>query len=133
MSGRILLITGSRSFATHPQWEIFHLFDLIFKKFKFDPWKGDTLLVGGAPGIDMMALNYMMNKGHNYNSIYTHAYDVMEAEWYKYGKAAGPIRNEAMVKKCTQGAGIWDGKSRGTKHCLDELEKANKLLIKITI
>jgi len=133
MTGRILLITGSRSFAGFPQEQIFHIFDLIFKKFKFDPWEGDKVLVGGAKGIDMMVLNYMINLGRHKNKEYTYAYRVMQAEWDKYGKAAGPIRNKEMVKKCTKGAGIWDGESRGTKHCLDELDKAGKLLFKITL
>lgn len=133
MTGRILLITGSRSFATFPQEQIFHIFNLIFKKFDFNPWEGDRVLVGGARGIDMMVLNYMIYKGRVHNDAYTHAYEVMQAEWDKYGKAAGPIRNKEMVIKCTKGAGIWDGKSRGTKHCIDELEKAGKLLFKVTV
>lgn len=133
MTGRILLISGSRSLKRFPQEQIFKIFDVIFKKFKFSPWDGDRLLVGGAPGIDMMALNYMMNLGVFNNDAYIHAYDVMEAEWDKYGKAAGPIRNKEMVKKCTKGAGIWDGESKGTKHCIDELRKADKLLFLITL
>lgn len=133
MTGRILLITGSRSFATFPQEQIFYVFDLIFKKFKFNPFEGDRILVGGAKGIDMMALNYLLYLGRTNNRAYSFAYDVMQAKWDKYGEAAGPIRNKEMVKICTKGAGIWDGESKGTKHCIDELEKVGKLLIKITL
>ena len=129
MTERILLISGSRSFASFPQQEqIYHVFDLIFKKFKFDPYK-DIVIVGGAKGIDMMVLNYLMNLGN----AYSFAFEVMKADWDKYGKSAGPIRNKKMVIKCTQGAAIWDGVSRGTKNCIDELEKANKLLLKVTL
>lgn len=133
MTGRILLISGSRSLKRVSQSNIFALFDIIFKKFKFNPHEGDRLLVGGAPGIDMMALNYMTHLGFTNNMAYMHAYMVMKAEWNIYGKAAGPIRNVEMVKKCTEGATIWDGKSKGTKHCLDELEKAGKLLMSIKL
>lgn len=133
MTGRILLISGSRSFATFPQHPFFHLFHLIFKIFNFNPFEGDKVLVGGAKGIDMMVLNYLMTLGRHNNKAYMFAYDVMDAEWDKYGRAAGPIRNSKMVKICTQGATIWDGKSRGTKDTLDKLEKADKLLIKITL
>ena len=133
MTGRILLITGSRSFANWPSVEIYKIFDLIFKKFKFDPWAGDRVLVGGAPGIDMMMLNYMTNLGFHNNDRYMHAYDIMKAEWDKYGKAAGPIRNTKMVDKCTMGAAVWDGESKGTLDCITKLEKQGKLLIKITL
>jgi len=133
MTGRILLITGSRSFASWPQEPIFEIFKLFFNKFKFNPWEGDRILVGGARGIDMMALNYLRYMGLHHNKVYSFAFDVMKADWDKYGKAAGPIRNTAMVKKCTQGASIWDGESRGTKHCLEELEKAGKLLMKVVL
>lgn len=41
------------------------------------------------------------------------------AKWNKYGKAAGPIRNEQMAEYASEKNGVlfvfWDGKSRGTK------------------
>jgi hypothetical protein len=131
--GRILLITGSRSLASFPQSQVYHVFDLIFKRFAFNPFEGDRVIVGGAKGIDMMMLNYMMNLGRINNDAYTHAYDVIRAEWDKYGKAAGPIRNKKMVKICTMGAGVWDGSSKGTEQCINELKKAGKLLLLVTL
>jgi hypothetical protein len=33
-----------------------------------------------------------------------------------------------MVGLCDKGIAIWDGTSRGTKHCITKLKKAGKLL-----
>ena len=44
------------------------------------------------------------------------------ADWNKYGKAAGPIRNEKMAQYASQDNGVlmafWDGKSHGTKNMI---------------
>lgn|SRR3990167_1946725 len=46
------------------------------------------------------------------------------ADWNKHGKAAGPIRNAAMIKSGAEICiGFWDGKSKGT---FDMMTKANK-------
>lgn len=53
------------------------------------------------------------------------------ADWNKYGKAAGPIRNKQMVKECDCCLAFWDYKSKGTKSSIDfckELEKKVKII-----
>ena len=49
-------------------------------------------------------------------------YVEMAADWKKYGRAAGPKRNEAMTKYIFYKNGtalfFWDGKSKGTKNCI---------------
>lgn len=52
------------------------------------------------------------------------------ADWDKYGKAAGPIRNEEMAKNATHCIVFWDGKSRGTKNMIENAQKY-KLVLKI--
>ena len=57
------------------------------------------------------------------------------AQWKKYGKRAGPIRNIEMVEYVGNDGGaifLWDGKSRGTKHCIESAED-NGLRIYINI
>ena len=50
-------------------------------------------------------------------------------DWNKRGKAAGPIRNEAMAKYASEGdepgllIAFWDGESRGTKSMIDYAKK----------
>lgn len=41
------------------------------------------------------------------------------ADWEKYGKRAGPIRNEVMAKNAEGLVAVWDGKSRGTRSMID--------------
>lgn len=48
------------------------------------------------------------------------------AEWKKYGRRAGPIRNEMMAEACDYVICFWDGKSRGTKSMIDIAERKGK-------
>jgi len=48
------------------------------------------------------------------------------ADWNKYGRAAGPIRNKLMAKYADVLVAIWDGKSRGTKNMISEMKKLKK-------
>ena len=50
------------------------------------------------------------------------------ADWGKYGKAAGPIRNKEMAKYADSLIAIWDGSSRGTKNMINEMNKLNKFV-----
>ncbi len=51
-------------------------------------------------------------------------------DWNKYGKSAGPIRNEEMAKYAEGCIVFWDGKSKGTKNMID---LANKYKLKLHI
>lgn len=48
------------------------------------------------------------------------------AEWDKYGKRAGYIRNAQMAENADALIAVWDGASKGTKHMID-LAKAKGL------
>lgn len=52
------------------------------------------------------------------------------ADWDRYGKKAGYLRNEEMAKVGNALIAFWDGKSRGTGHMID-LAKKYKLVIRI--
>lgn len=43
------------------------------------------------------------------------------ADWDKYGKAAGPIRNAQMAEYADYLIAFWDGKSRGTKNMIETM------------
>lgn len=47
-------------------------------------------------------------------------------DWDKHGKAAGPIRNEFIVKACTHIVLFWDGKSLVTRSSLELAKKHKK-------
>jgi hypothetical protein len=41
------------------------------------------------------------------------------ADWNKYGRRAGPIRNEEMANNAEGLVAVWDGKSRGTRSMIE--------------
>lgn len=69
------------------------------------------IITGGSRGVDALA-----EKWANKKRIPIH---VCQAEWEKYGRKAGPIRNEQMAKKADALIAIWDGESHGTKNMID--------------
>jgi hypothetical protein len=48
------------------------------------------------------------------------------ANWKRYGKAAGPIRNKEMMEYADALIAIWDEKSRGTLDMINQMRAANK-------
>ena len=79
----------------------------------------DVLVIsGGAKGVDVSARDVCSRLNIPFQEF--------PADWDKHGKAAGYIRNEVMVKKCSEAFIIWDGESRGTKHTIDLLLKYKK-------
>lgn len=79
------------------------------------------IISGHAKGVDTLAENYA--KINNYPC------KIFPANWDKYGKKAGPIRNSQMLKYALKENPIviafWDGKSRGTKNMIDQAKNKN--------
>lgn len=75
----------------------------------------DVLVSGGARGADRLGERYA--KEHE-----LHVSQFL-ADWDKYGKRAGYIRNTEMALYAQGQDGMlvafWDGESRGTKHMID--------------
>jgi hypothetical protein len=74
-----------------------------------------TIISGGATGADTLGIKLAHEKGCKVIKI--------EAEWGKYGKAAGPIRNQKMAAIADKCICFWDGKSKGTKSMIDICKK----------
>lgn len=105
-----VLVCGARDYKNYKKIETF-LKDL----------PKDTIIIhGGCEGADNMAgeIAYKLN----FKVL------VFKAEWNKYGKAAGPIRNQKMIEQkpdlviafhdCIE-------KSKGTKDMISKAEKYN--------
>lgn len=45
------------------------------------------------------------------------------ADWSKHGRAAGPIRNNAMAAYADALIALWDGSSKGTRHMIQQARK----------
>ena len=69
------------------------------------------IISGGAQGVDTLAVRYARQ-----NKI---PYKVMKAEWKKFGKKAGYVRNAGMASEADALIAVWNGKSKGTKHMID--------------
>lgn len=79
---------------------------------------GLIIVSGGASGADSLAFQYAMD--HKINFI------LMKADWNKYGKPAGIIRNEEMAKISEVALAFWDGSSRGTAHMINTMKSQGK-------
>ena len=82
------------------------------------------LVSGHARGADMFAERYASE--HNVPIA------VFKADWEKYGRAAGPIRNRKMLEYALEEDAVviafWDGESRGTRNMVSQAEKAGALV-----
>lgn len=104
-----LAIIGSREFN-----------DVVRLNTELEPYLSRVELVvsGGARGADKMGEEWA--KRNNIKTL------IFIAEWDKFGKSAGFIRNEDIIKNCDEAIAFWDGMSRGTKHSISLCEKYNK-------
>ena len=100
-----LLIVGSRSITD-------------FELSPYIPKEVDTIISGGADGVDRLAEQYA-DSHHLSKYIIRPRYDL-------YGRAAPLRRNEQMVDMADAVLIIWDGHSKGTQYTLKYAEKKNK-------
>ncbi len=73
------------------------------------------ILCGKARGADTLGERYALE-----NNIKIEYYP---ADWDKYGKSAGYIRNKEMVDNATSAICFWNGKSKGTAHTIELCKK----------
>ena len=111
----IVAVVGSRTFS---DWELlnryltdFHLKNTITR-----------IISGGARGADTLA-----EKWAKANNIATTIY---RAEWDKYGKRAGMIRNRLIISNSEHCIAFWDGASHGTKN---DIELCHTLNVPCTV
>lgn len=102
-----VVIFGSRGFKNY---------DLLREK--CDAYlqnKKDThriiIVSGHAKGADMLGEQYAQEKGYELETY--------PADWKKYGRRAGFLRNEQMADLSNAAIGFWDGDSHGTQHMIE--------------
>ena len=78
----------------------------------------DTILSGGAKGVDLIAERYA-DKNRISKIILRPKYDL-------YGKAAPLKRNEELVEMADKVLAVWDGASKGTQYTINYAKKLNK-------
>lgn len=106
-----VIIAGSR----HMSLDDFHL---IQKAVDYSEWEITEVVCGMAKGADLMGADWALR-----NQIPVKEFP---ADWTKYKKAAGPIRNKQMADYADALiVFIWDG-SRGSQNMLDTMKKLGK-------
>ncbi len=100
-----LLIVGSRSIKE---------FDLS----PYIPSDVDTIISGGASGVDSLAEKYA--DSHRLSKY------IIRPRYDLYGREAPLKRNEEMVDMADAVLIIWNGRSRGTEHALTYTKRTNK-------
>lgn len=104
-----LAVVGTRTFQNYA---------LLCKT--LDNYQISLIISGGAAGADKLAEIYAKEKNIPIKIYYP--------EWEKYGKSAGPIRNEFIVRESDCVIAFWDGISRGTLSSINICKKMNKPL-----
>lgn len=110
-----IIINGSRDFNNYTYLRLM-LKEYIMTN-QINP-ESIEIISGGAKGADTLAIKFA--KEYNLN------YKVMNADWDKYGKRAGIIRNAEMLTYAISNPNdiailisFWNGTSKGTKHMID--------------
>jgi len=109
-----LIIAGSRTFNDY---------DLL--KTNLSNLNSITEIVSGtAKGADLLGERFAVE-----NNIPIKKFP---ANWSKFGKSAGFLRNKEMAEYADTLIVFWDGKSKGTKHMID-LGHTNKLHVTVVL
>ena len=108
-----LAIVGSRNFNNYEL-----LCSFIEDKFNLNDI--DTIVSGGAKGADALAERFA--KDHNL------VLSVKKADWSRYGKAAGPMRNRLIVSEADAVVAFPSPTSKGTLNSMDLARKMCKRL-----
>ena len=105
-----LIVAGSRSFSDFDRLAA-DLDRLLVRRFP------DVEIVsGGAAGADALAERYARSRGL--------AFRAFPADWRRWGKLAGPIRNRQMADYGSAAVVYWDGRSRGTADMISSASAA---------
>lgn len=107
-------IIGSRSFQNYEMLKI--VCNRLVRE-------TDTIVSGAASGADILGKQYAIERKLNYIEF--------PADWNKYGKRAGFIRNQQIVDESDFVIAFWDGISKGTQHSIDlaKLQRIPTLII----
>ena len=104
-----VIVAGSRCFNDYGLLE--QELDKLFKENDEFVGKEIKIISGMALGADALAIDYASN--HNLTKI------LFPANWKRYSRIAGFLRNEDMLSVATHLVAFWDGESTGTRHMIE--------------
>lgn len=85
--------------------------------------KPDLLIQGGATGADESARDWAKA-----NNVECKTY---EADWNKYNKSAGPIRNGLMLENHPEAIIVAFLGGKGTANCVDQALRLNRIILRV--
>lgn len=104
------IVAGGRNFDNRV------IMDKILSEYINPPF--DVIISGCARGADTLGAEWAVLHGIPLQTF--------PAEWDKYGKSAGFIRNADMGAYADAAIIFWDGTSKGTKHMIQTMKKLGK-------
>lgn len=111
-----LAIVGSRNLTDYRK-----LTDAVWKNFKLKEL--ELIISGGAQGADTLAEEFAERLEIPFKKF--------PADWKKYGKPAGYIRNEQIVAEADVVLAFPGRISKGTRHTIKIAQNANKRVLVI--
>lgn len=107
-----VIVAGSRNFNNY------NLLEKILDEFNSQVQSIDEIVCGEARGADSLGRRWAEK-----NNIPVKSFP---AQWEKFGKSAGFLRNRQMGDYADYLIAFWDGQSKGTKHMIDYMREAQK-------
>ncbi len=104
-------VIGSRSITSYPLEEIL-------------PPDATEIISGGARGADTLAREYAQAHGIPCVEI--------RPDYARYGRGAPLRRNEEIIARAELVIALWDGKSTGTAHVINQCKKLGKPVILVS-
>lgn len=104
-----VIIAGSRA-ITEPECVVIAVYKSGFKI--------TEVVSGGAPGVDRLGEWWAASKRLPIRRFL--------ADWKKYGRSAGVIRNGQMAEYADALVAVWDGTSAGTANMIEQMKRAEK-------
>ena len=110
-----LIIAGGRDFDDYP------LLERTVDQFLEDVRDEVTIFCGMARGADTLGRRYAERRGY--------AVRYFPPDWRRYGRSAGPRRNQEMAEKADALTACWDGESPGTGHMIQSARRRGLRLL----
>lgn len=110
-----LAIIGSRGFEDYD-----YMLVELDKLLVAEDYNIIEIVSGGARGADTLAERLARANGFPVK--------VFPADWNRFGKSAGFIRNRDIVQRADVVCAFWDGVSNGTQHSFELCKEFNKKL-----
>lgn len=109
-----IVVAGCRDYNDYDEAKAY--IDMCIEKIKS---KHEIVFVSGScRGADRLGERYAEDNGYKIERY--------PAQWSKYGRCAGLIRNKEMAEVGDYIICFWDGKSRGTKSMIDIANRMGK-------